>query len=390
MVAYDPGEPDAQELPTLSTSAWTLLIIIVSALSALVAVACLAHVEVTANAEGVLRIKNGPRPVLAQVTGTLSELHVHAGDTVSHGQLIARLQATELVAERDKRAAELALRERGQLRASEAARLLHEGATTALKQKRAILEQRIKLKLASISAQESRTGELDELARLGAGTRADALNARSLLAAHREELLSLRQQSAEIALQLSELENVYTTTQLNGELELEQSDAELERAHALTELTVIQAPLGGRVESLLVSAGQVVPSGTVVARIIPEGDEPIAVVFARARDAAFLREGLRASVELQALPVADFGRAQATVVRVASDVASAVEVAELMGAAAAADEALVRVELKFDDTPTWQRMSEHVRSGARLSARLETQQRRLLSLVFDFVRRWFP
>jgi multidrug efflux pump subunit AcrA (membrane-fusion protein) len=164
----------------------------------------------------------------------------------------------------------------------------------------------------------------------------------------------------------------------------------LNEAKALRQLAVLSAPISGRVESLLVSAGQVVSTGATVARIVPEGDVTRAVVFVPSREAAFVTEGLSANLEFPSLPVSDFGRAHAHVERVGHDVASAAEVADVLEGAAPGADAVVRVELVIDDDETWRQMSPRLRSGARVTARIMTRERRILSLALDFLKQWVP
>jgi hypothetical protein len=113
-------------------------------------------------------------------------------------------------------------------------------------------------------------------------------------------------------------------------------------------------------------------------------------VFVPSKEAAFVREGQAANLEFPSLPGSDFGRARARVERVADDVASAAEVAEVLEGGAPAADAVVRVELAIEDDSTWQMMAPRLRSGAPVTARLMTCERRILSLAFDFMKQWLP
>ena len=53
--------------------------------------AALATVEVTAEAQGMLRAPKGLRPVASVLGGSLSEVLVQSGDQVQTGQVVARL-----------------------------------------------------------------------------------------------------------------------------------------------------------------------------------------------------------------------------------------------------------------------------------------------------------
>lgn len=383
-------EEEEDRVPEVSTPGWVLLGVLVSAVAVLLVVACFGRVEVTSTALGSLRVQSGPRPVLTQTSGTVSRLQVAAGELVVAGQPIAQLAAAHLIAQRSKLAEQLSLLEEGQTRARALSSGLHEHAVNALEQKRGILWRRIQLKQTHIARLEERSAEIGLLVSEGAASGTEALNSRSALDAAREELLLLRQQVADISIELADRKNVHGSELLTRELTVRESGVALSEANALAEMTIVSAPVSGRVESLLVSEGQVVPTGAVVARIVPDGEVTRAVVFVPSKDAAFVLEGVPANLEFPSLPVSDFGRARARVARVGSDVASAAEVAEVMEAPVALGDALVRVELVIEENTAWEGMAPRLRSGARVTARLMTRERRIIALAFDFVKHWLP
>lgn len=383
-------EAAVETLPEVSTSWWVLLGVLASAVAVLLGVGWFGRVEVTSTAVGSLRVKSGPRPVLAQASGTVAELMVAAGDWVREGQPVLKLQAARLEAEQQRLADQLSLKREGEERARALSSRLHQRTLRALKRKRRILGQRLELEGGRVARLARREEDVRTLLREGAASGTEALDARSALDAVRERALVLRQQLADISIELLDRENAYGSDLLKRELGIQQSSVELNEAQVLAKLAVLAAPVEGRVESLLVSAGQVVPTGATVARIVPEGDFNRAVVFVASKDAAFVREGLAANLEFPSLPVSDFGRARARVERVAHDVASRAELAEVLDGSAPTADALVRVELVIDDDSTWREMAPRLRSGARVTARLMTSERRVLSLAFDFVKQWLP
>jgi multidrug efflux pump subunit AcrA (membrane-fusion protein) len=384
------AESPAAALPEVSTSWWVLLGVLVSAVIALLGVGWFGRVEVTSTATGSLRVQSGPRPVLTQTSGTVSALLVGAGVRVSVGQPIAKLQAAQLEAQQRKLSEQNSLRLEGQERARALSGDLHLRTLQALKRKRRVLSQRLELEENRASRLARRERDIRALQREGVASGTEALEAQSALDAAREGALLLRQQLADVTIDLLDRENAHGTDLLNRELSARETGAALGEAEALTELATISAPVEGRVESLLVSEGQVVPNGATVARIVPEGDVNRAVVFVPSKEAAFVREGLTANLEFPSLPVSDFGRARAHVVRVGHDVASAAEVGEVLEGVLSGEDALVRVELVIDDDAAWQQMAPRLRSGARVTARLMTRERRILSLAFDFVKQWLP
>jgi hypothetical protein len=76
------------------------------------------------------------------------------------------------------------------------------------------------------------------------------------------------------------------------------------------------------------------------------------------------------------------------VTRVSNDVALAPEVAEVLGERAPR-EALVRVELSLVSDSDLARLALHLRSGARVTARLTTREVPVVVLLFEVARRWY-
>jgi multidrug resistance efflux pump len=229
-----------------------------------------------------------------------------------------------------------------------------------------------------------------ELAKQGAASQFEALTAEDAASVAREELLLLRQQAAEIGVEIADRKHAYGSDRLEREFQVREAEVGLTEAETLAVLGQVRAPEAGRVESLLVSEGEVVQAGTTVARIIPSGRASSAVVFAPSSDAAFLREGLRASLEFPSLPVSEYGKAQAKVARVGNDLALPAEIRSVPGADLSATEGLIRVELTVVEDAAWTRMQPLLNSGAPVVARIETRKRRIITLVFDFLRAWYP
>jgi multidrug resistance efflux pump len=377
-----------ESLPQITDGRWALLGFISSAIMIALAGAYFGRVEVTSIAPGAMVVAGGPRPVLSQVSGVIVDLAVVGGDAVTAGQTIARIDATELEARKQRSAEQVArVREENQ-RVDADNTLLLDGTLAALQRKRALLVQRVNLKTNAQAERQEQAGRLGMLAKEGAISQSEALTARELESTSREESLVIRQQIADIDLELNDRQKAFADQKLARTQALNEAEAALREASLLLDLATVRAPVSGRVESLLVTRGQVVQPGAAFARIIPEGALTSVVVFAPVRDAAFLSPGLHADVEFASLPVSEFGKAPARVSRVSQDVASSDEVATVLGAAAT--EAVIRVELELEPSPTLEQVKSRLRSGERVTARLNTRKRRVITLVFDFLRKWYP
>ena len=383
-------EIHADPLPEVTGSRWTALLLLGSLVVLLSAVAYFGHVEVTSKAMGSLRVAAGPTAITVQASGVVANLRVKAGDAVEAEQQIASIEAKELKARVDRTSQQVELLREETRKARSATETLQQKSIQALEHKRNLLWQRAKLKQAQVTARRGHAERVRELARQGAASEFDALTANEAASAADEELLSLRQQVAEIGVQIADRKHAYGTERIEREFQVREAEVGLAEAETMAVLAQVRAPEAGTVESLLVSEGEVVQAGATVARIIPDGKASSAVVFAPATDAAFLRSGLRASLEFPSLPVSEYGKAQATVARVGNDLAVPAEIRSVPGADLSAQEGLVRVELSVVENRAWSMMQPHLHSGAPVVARIETRRRRIITLVFDFLRSWYP
>jgi multidrug resistance efflux pump len=377
----------AEPLPEVTGSGWSVLLVLTTLLLAGLGLAYVGRVEQTSIASGVLQVSGGPRPVLAQTAGPVLSLEVARGDSVRQGQTIARIDATDLNAreQRDIAHLELAKAEKDRIGASELARL--QADQRALRTKRELLEQRANLKSAAIRDRRERMEQVQHAARAGVATQGDALAIREAERDASEDLLLIRQQVTDIDLQLTEAHKNYQATLDRLRHDIESATHSLAETRTLLQTTEVRAPVAGRVESLQVAQGQVIGTGAVLARIVPAGVITSAVVFAPAKDASFLREGLDASLEFASLPVSEFGKTPARVTRVSQDVASADEITSALGRSS--EEPVIRVELELLPSEQLTNVQDKLRSGERLTARLNTRDRRMIVLLFDFLRKWY-
>jgi HlyD family secretion protein len=163
--------------------------------------------------------------------------------------------------------------------------------------------------------------------------------------------------------------------------------SKVDTANLLLLQTELRAPIDGKVESLRVHAGQTVQAGEWVARVVRDETPRSLVAFVPERDAAFLRVGAFAHVEVDKLPAGEFGLAEARVVRVGSELAEPAEVAAALGDAAPKG-VHVRVELALQDGPGTARVRPYLRPGTLVTARIALRDRRLLAIVFEPARKW--
>lgn len=382
-LATRPGGP---ERAYLGGGRWVALIGLCTLAAAAVGVAALGRIEVVSEAEGSLLARGGPRPVAVLADGVIAELSARPGQQVEAGQLLAHIAINGLEAALERSAQEVALlREQAERTETEAKAQL-DAALTGLVAKGQLLQRRAALKSGRVAKLRKHAEHMRALSDDRVALESDALAAEQAAFMAREELLLLRQQVAEVQIEVADRKRNYEIDRTAREFRTREAEAALTEARTRTELGRVHAPEAGRLESLLVSEGEAVRAGQVVAQIVPEGSADRVVVFAPEKDAPFLRPGLPATLEFASLPVSEFGRAKAKITRVAKDRPLPAELARVLGTRAEQRETLVRVEVEPVDDATWKKMSARLDSGAQVVAHLQTRKRRIASLLFDFIR----
>lgn len=377
---------EAIDLPALSGGRWAALSLLLSLVVTGLASAYWSKVEVTALANGAVVVQGGPRPVIARVAGTVATLTVRAGQAVVAGQEVLKLDATELEA-RAQNALEQWRAVQDETQALDAkSAILHEHTVGALRAKRQLLAARARLKQRAVEDLSSRSARQRQLVALGVASQDDALSARQTQRVAEEDLLLIRQQIADVDLDLRDREERFEEQQQARARRTKEAVAALTEARHLVEMSTLRAPVSGRIESLLVTTGQAVQEGAPLARIVPEGTRNSVVAFASVQDAGFLEPGLEARVEFASLPVSEFGKASARVTRVSQDVATERDVAEVLGESQAP--ATIRIELELLPGSHLDQLLPRLRSGERATVRVNTRQRRVITLLFDFLHRW--
>lgn len=276
--------------------------------------------------------------------GTVKEILVHEGTAVMRGQVLVRLddqqlrarirlleglkaeaasRAGSLEAMLSARALAAGLQDRirqaateevaARLRAAQALLLARERESVArardAQQAARLLEHQF---VASVEAENSALGAdvaqaQVEAAHAAAGELEASLKRLGLEKAHSEYDARMASLSDQAALSDARAE----VRRLQGELD----DAELE----VSRLEIV-APRAGTVQDLTVfDQGDVVQAGSTVALVVPADDELIIYADVPSAGVAFLRDGQRVHVKLDAYPFQEFGVLQGEVIRIAAD-----------------------------------------------------------------------
>jgi multidrug resistance efflux pump len=370
----------------VKSKSWSMLLLLLSFVGLLFAGAALASIEVTAEAQGVLRAPNGLRPVASVLAGSITEVLVRGGDAVEPGQVVARLESTELRTSLDSRLRELEIVREDVTRSEQHDRKIETQSASANQRRRAALRARVDLNEERLKQRRTQHADVDTLVREGGASRVEGMNAKEALQEASEQVSSLSLELAVLDLEIADRARLAQERQSTRHTQLSRAEAGANEARSLLAASEIRSPAAGRIESLLVAPGAVVPAGGVLGNIVPSSAPRSIVGFVPSREIAFIQAGAPATVEVQSLPVSEFGLGKARVTRVSADVATAAEVQNLLGEAPTGP--LVRVELELIESESSPKMDALLRSGERVKVRLHRRERRLITLLFDFVQRW--
>ncbi len=260
------------------TTAWLLL---VGLIIAAVVWAIVAEAPITVRGRGILLAEGGLSEIVSGNGGRILSLDLQPGTLVQEGDVVARINQSELSRELDDARAELLdARERlahERRHAEEAAseeRRAFAGRSAAIEAVRAALEARLAL-------QERREQAVSALVEREIATSARLLDASISAANTRERLLDLRNELSQLDLQRVERGQARQIGLIEQEARVDaitRRVARLERA--LTDRAVIRASVAGEVVEVTVAVGDRIEAGTAIARLTPTGDDAPAAIYA--------------------------------------------------------------------------------------------------------------
>jgi multidrug resistance efflux pump len=366
--------------------AWGMLVLLLSLVAALFCGAALLSVEVTVRAPGALRAPNGLRSVESVLSGAVTEVLVQAGDEVNSDQIIARLEETQLRATLTLRERELANVRHDIEEANRADAALLLQTTSAVDRQRAALARRSGIHQNQLRARSLQLENVRAMREHGVASGTDELSGEESVQAAAESIALVGSQLAELNLSLADRQREWKQRGLERNASLSRAIAAVDEAKSLLALTEVRSPASGRVESLLVAPGAVVQPGRVIAQIVPKAAPRSIVAFLPSREMAFVSVGSQANVEIESLPVNEFGMARSRVRRISADIAKPEEIQAAFGEVLPGS--FVRVELDLVEDANQAKMAPHLRSGERVLVRLHRREQRVLSLIFEFTRKW--
>ena len=386
MRASGQGHGIAAPLDVAPRSTWLVFLALFAFTAAALAVAVVGHVELTSLGRGVMRAPEGVQPVTSPLAGVIAEVLVEPGASVAPGQVILRIDSTQTRAQLlDVERKLAALDERHAQESVQAERLYH-SSVSKLRKRRALIERRIRSQRRGVERLTVRAERFRTLADEGLSDHGASEDASEALDNAERAWLALQDQLALADVELSKLEREREAGRAQRREERERTVAERDAVRVLLEETEIRASHAGKLEGLRVSVGQQVQPGGALARLVPLGAPERVVAFMPERDRAFLREGRSVRLELDRLPVGEFGSLVARVDRISNDVAAAEEIETHLGQRP--EGTLFRVDLSLAREQPRPELLQYLQSGTLVTVRAPLRSRRIVELLFDPIRRF--
>lgn len=340
-----------------------------------------ARVEVTARGPGVLRAEGGAQMLTLPVAGTVAEVHARSGERVAAGQIVitlasAPLRASLIEAERKLIAARAELEDFEKRRAP-----LLEARRRQLDASAEILGQRAIFETEGAARTSARAARTARLADAGLGTASEEDRAFEEVSGAEGLRLETSERLERTRGEIAALDLERATEAFRRKAEVEDAIAHRNGVAVALEQMTVRAARAGTLEAVLVRPGDQLAAGTAVGKLVP-ADVPLQIVaFVAERDRAFLNQGAEARVEMDQLPIAEFGTLHATVTRIAEDIASEPELKDALGERASGTEALYRVELALSEDARRSKLRERIRPGSVVVVRYVLRRRNLATVV---------
>lgn len=387
--AHDVDQPEDAILRVAPPFRVAVTLLLSSLVFAFVALAFVCDIDVTARGRGVLRVRGGVHLVSAQVPGIVTEVAARSGDEVHAGDVIALLDSATVRAKLLEATERLAVSRATLARVEGHRKALYAERLARLKDQSDLLAERAKSGATSVASAEKRASTFDNLSKAGLASTLDVGQAAEEHEQAVRAELSTRQELATVRSQLAGVEVELDTDLWKARAAVREAAAERDSAALALDQLKIVAPRDGRMEAVLVRVGDTLSAGAAVGKLVPADAQLEVISFIPERDRAFLEPGRHARMELEQLPVSEFGALSGSVRRIATDIALVAEIHEALGEAAAAEGAFVRVELTLNDDDQTKKLMKYLRSGSMLSIRYPVRKRRAIAVLFEPLQHLF-
>ncbi|MDR3671560.1 MAG: HlyD family efflux transporter periplasmic adaptor subunit [Holophaga sp.] len=380
---------DGLGIPKVSPPwSWEILALLGAMVVSALAFAFLGKVEVNEKGPGVLRPVTGIRHLQAQASGVVLDVPGRAGTAVEVGDICVEIDAADL------NAPAMEAEENLRLFGAAYAELEQRQAETFALRKANLKARAAKLEIDLSARQRSveRSQKRLAAARIlhGNGIVPDAdldkamEDAEEVEHQHRDCLQALRQVRQE-------------QEDADGTFRREAWNHHSERARAISRRKalvlnarqqVIQAPVGGFLDAVLVRRGDGVHRGQVVARIVPRDSELRVIAFLGESHRSWVKEGDPVQLEVSQFPYHEFGSLSGRVLSLGMDFASPEEIKTALGEGTSLKGPVFQVEVQVLSSQKGPLAELRLRPGMRADVRFTLRRQRPIAFVFGPAERW--
>lgn len=385
--AYSMGAKLSSTLQVVPVSTRVLLATLGAAVLVTLAIAGFGKVDLTAQGRGTMRATTGVQALVFPIEGMVREVLVRDGEVVEAGKVLVRLDSTQLSATLQEAEEQLQTVHERARRDEALALRAYERDSAVLERRGELLRARIASQGRSLVALDRERVQYGELSKQGLVADKTRRDSEEQLLHERRNLLTAQDELARLAQQLTALEQTRQANITAREQQLRDATTRRDSARRMLAQTELRASRAGRVESLLVSEGDLVGGQKLVARLVPLQAGSKITAFLPERERAFVHPGAKVRVEFDQLPVGEFGSVAGRVLRVSSEVAARTELEHALGAAAP-EGVWFSVSVELLDEPRTEALIARLGSGSLVTVRTPVRRRRILALVFDPVRKW--
>lgn len=281
---------------------WALLWVILTALGAALLGSFWGQVEVNGRGRGIVRPATGVRMLVSQSGGVVGRIEVRSSQTVKAGTVLLHIEAPNiqsqlLEAERQAEAVKgdyQALSVRQDAAYSEQSQRL-KGRINQIREQIASFKESIQLYDRKLKAKEA-------LQKEGLVSNFEVEDAREGIAQAQRQLSGGEQALNQVKQEQAALESRRQDELWQRKQVVQNAESKRDGLAFVQGQTVVQAPEDGLVEALLVKHGEVVQSGQIVGKLIPQGAPLQVVSFLSEKDRAFVRLGDEVHLEMEQLP----------------------------------------------------------------------------------------
>lgn len=364
------------------------------------------RISVKVAGQGMLVRSGGVLEIVAPAAGRVNDVAVSVGDSITEGQVVARVAQPDLRDQVERASARLdALR----IEHTEAVRFANRDALLqreTLDRRRANLEQSIAATEKTLRWLAGRIDAQQALVAQGLLTKATLLATRQQHEQARERIRGARSELSQLDVQRLAIENHRRETIRNGEIQVEQAEAELERLqNAFALASRVVSPYTGRVLEVMTEQGKIVGRGEPVLSLDLTGravQDLVAIIYVPSAQGKQVKPGMRVQVAPTTVRQEEFGMMLGEVTFVSDFPATPRGMLRVLK-----NEQLVRAlsgggapyevhaELIVDpETPSGYRWSSsegppiEIQSGTVAFATVAVESQRPIAKVIPLLRRW--